>query len=54
MAAEKCIAFNWQGVAEKLQFLQKKLEGGEYSILGEIRKTVLELAAPPQLVCHFS
>jgi alpha-glucan,water dikinase len=39
-----------KGVAEKIQTLQKKLEEGEYSFLGQIRKTVLELAAPPQLV----
>ncbi|KAM7484206.1 hypothetical protein LguiA_000215 [Lonicera macranthoides] len=39
-----------QGVAKKVQLLQKKLGRGEYSILGEIRKTVLELAAPPKLV----
>ncbi|KAA8533188.1 hypothetical protein F0562_033279 [Nyssa sinensis] len=37
-------------VAEKLQFLKKKLGGGDFSALEEIRKTVLELAAPPQLV----
>uniref|UniRef100_A0A5B6YGN2 alpha-glucan, water dikinase n=1 Tax=Davidia involucrata TaxID=16924 RepID=A0A5B6YGN2_DAVIN len=39
-----------KGVAENLQFLKKKLGGGDFSALGEIRKTVLELAAPPQLV----
>ncbi|CAK9158146.1 unnamed protein product [Ilex paraguariensis] len=39
-----------QVVAERLQFLKNKLGGGEFSVLGEIRKTVLELAAPPQLV----
>ncbi|KAI8528222.1 hypothetical protein RHMOL_Rhmol12G0133800 [Rhododendron molle] len=38
-----------QKVAEKLQFLKKKLEG-DVSALGEIRKTVLELVAPSQLV----
>lgn len=39
-----------QGVAEKVQLLQKKLGEGEFSILQEIRKTILALAAPPQLV----
>ncbi|KAK9276289.1 hypothetical protein L1049_005820 [Liquidambar formosana] len=39
-----------KAVAEKLQILKKKLGGGELSALGEIRKTVLNLAAPPQLV----
>ncbi|KAK2977472.1 hypothetical protein RJ640_016100 [Escallonia rubra] len=39
-----------QGVAKKVQLLQKKLGEGESSVLREIRKTVLELAAPPQLV----
>ncbi|XP_031122009.1 alpha-glucan water dikinase, chloroplastic-like isoform X1 [Ipomoea triloba] len=39
-----------QGVATKLQVLKKRLSEGEFSILGEIRKTVLELSAPSQLV----
>ncbi|KAA8529608.1 hypothetical protein F0562_034292 [Nyssa sinensis] len=39
-----------QGVAEKLQFLKKNLGQGDFGALREIRKTVLELAAPPQLV----
>nr|AOQ26246.1 GWD1 [Actinidia deliciosa] len=39
-----------QGVAKKLQFLKEKLGKGDFSALGEIRKTVLELAAPSQLV----
>ncbi|XVF85026.1 hypothetical protein PTKIN_Ptkin17bG0085500 [Pterospermum kingtungense] len=37
-------------VNEKLQILKKKLGGGDFGILGEIRQTVLELAAPPQFV----
>ncbi|XP_026422390.1 alpha-glucan water dikinase, chloroplastic-like [Papaver somniferum] len=37
-------------VAEKLQSLKKRLGNGETETLGEIRKTVLGLAAPPQLV----
>ncbi|XP_010248573.1 PREDICTED: alpha-glucan water dikinase, chloroplastic isoform X2 [Nelumbo nucifera] len=36
-------------VADTLQTLKKRL-GGDFSILGEIRKTVLQLSAPPQLV----
>lgn len=39
-----------KGVAERVQLLKKKLGEGEFNVLGEIRKTVLELAAPPQLV----
>ncbi|KAI8021988.1 hypothetical protein LOK49_LG03G00270 [Camellia lanceoleosa] len=39
-----------QGVTEKLQLLKKKLAEGDFSALGEIRKTVLELAAPSMLV----
>lgn len=39
-----------QGVDKKLQLLKKKLGEGEFSALGEIRETVLQLAAPPQLV----
>ncbi|KAF8378257.1 hypothetical protein HHK36_029596 [Tetracentron sinense] len=38
-----------QAVADKLSTLKKKL-GGEFSTPSEIRKTVLQLAAPPQLV----
>ncbi|XVE74996.1 hypothetical protein DITRI_Ditri12bG0062300 [Diplodiscus trichospermus] len=37
-------------VDEKLQILKKKLGGGDFGGLGEIRQTVLQLAAPPQLV----
>ncbi|KZV25491.1 alpha-glucan water dikinase, chloroplastic [Dorcoceras hygrometricum] len=37
-------------VATKLQVLMTKLDGGDFSALGEIRDTVLELSAPPQLV----
>ncbi|KAL3630994.1 hypothetical protein CASFOL_023978 [Castilleja foliolosa] len=39
-----------QGVAKKLQVLKRELDGGDVSALGEIRNTVLELTAPPQLV----
>ncbi|KAL0336115.1 UNVERIFIED_CONTAM: Alpha-glucan water dikinase, chloroplastic [Sesamum radiatum] len=39
-----------QDVAKRLEVLKKKLEEGNFSALGEIRSTVLELSAPPQLV----
>ncbi|KAL8519122.1 hypothetical protein ACS0TY_010167 [Phlomoides rotata] len=39
-----------QIVANKLQVLKTKLDDGDISALGEIRNTVLELSAPPQLV----
>ncbi|XP_057774579.1 alpha-glucan water dikinase, chloroplastic isoform X2 [Salvia miltiorrhiza] len=39
-----------QVVAEKLLVLKKKLYEGDFSCLGEIRNTVLELSAPPQLI----
>ncbi|XP_043724760.1 alpha-glucan water dikinase, chloroplastic-like isoform X2 [Telopea speciosissima] len=39
-----------QAVAETLQFLKKRLAEGEFSALGEIRRAVLQLAVPPQLV----
>ncbi|THG07079.1 hypothetical protein TEA_023732 [Camellia sinensis var. sinensis] len=39
-----------QKVAEKLQLLKKKLGEGDVSALKELRKTVLELSAPSQLV----
>lgn len=39
-----------QGVADNLQVLKKRLGGGEFDALGEIRKTVLKLEAPTQLV----
>ncbi|KAL6983727.1 alpha-glucan, water dikinase [Sarracenia purpurea var. burkii] len=39
-----------KGVAQKLQLLKKKLGEGDFSILREIRQTVLELAAPSPLV----
>ncbi|KVH97811.1 ATP-grasp fold, subdomain 1, partial [Cynara cardunculus var. scolymus] len=39
-----------QGVSEKLEILNKQLGDGGSDVLGEIRKTVLDLAAPPQLV----
>lgn len=38
-----------QAVAKQLENLKKKL-GGDFSVLGEIRKTVLQLVAPPPLV----
>lgn len=41
-----------QEVAEKLEILKKKLKEEEYSALKEIRETVLQLAAPSQLVCY--
>ncbi|KAK9021676.1 hypothetical protein V6N11_011655 [Hibiscus sabdariffa] len=39
-----------QGVLEKLQILKKKLGEEDFDALGEIRKTVLQLAPPPELV----
>ncbi|KAJ4974404.1 hypothetical protein NE237_007578 [Protea cynaroides] len=39
-----------QAVADTLQSLKKQLGEGEFSALGEIRRAVLQLAAPPQLV----
>ncbi|XP_044491919.1 alpha-glucan water dikinase, chloroplastic isoform X2 [Mangifera indica] len=39
-----------QAVAKKLLVLKKKLGEDEYSALREIRETVLQLEAPPQLV----
>ncbi|XP_060213985.1 alpha-glucan water dikinase, chloroplastic [Lycium barbarum] len=39
-----------QGVAKELQILTNKLSEGEFSALGEIRRTVLDLSAPAQLV----
>ncbi|CAM8982027.1 unnamed protein product [Rhodiola kirilowii] len=39
-----------QAVADKLQTLKEKLGHGEFSALVEIRKTVLQLSAPPQLI----
>ncbi|KAM0009136.1 putative alpha-glucan, water dikinase [Helianthus debilis subsp. tardiflorus] len=38
------------GVSEKLQILKKQLEADGSVVLGEIRKTVLDLSAPSQLV----
>lgn len=40
----------FQIVANKLQVLKTKLDDGDVSALAEIRNTVLELSAPPQLV----
>lgn len=40
----------WQAVSEKLQVLKKSLDEGDQDALGEIRKTVLGLVAPPELV----
>ena len=42
----------WQAVSEKLQVLKKSLDEGDQGALGEIRKTVLGLVAPAELVCH--
>ncbi|KAK6160209.1 hypothetical protein DH2020_003590 [Rehmannia glutinosa] len=39
-----------EAVAKKLQVLKRELDEGNFSALGEIRNTVLELSAPPQLV----
>ncbi|KAK1425887.1 hypothetical protein QVD17_21249 [Tagetes erecta] len=39
-----------QGVSEKLHILKKQLEAEGSDVLGEIRKMVLDLSAPPQLV----
>ncbi|GAU21380.1 hypothetical protein TSUD_189680 [Trifolium subterraneum] len=39
-----------QAVAEKINILKKKLTEGDFSVLKEIRETVLELNAPPKLV----
>ncbi|XP_059633696.1 alpha-glucan water dikinase, chloroplastic isoform X2 [Cornus florida] len=48
---EKVLSYDSnQGVAKKLQLLKTKLGKEDFSALKEIRKTVLELAAPPQLV----
>lgn len=44
------VSKNSQGVVNKLQILTKKLSEGEFSALSEIRRTVLELSAPAQLV----
>ncbi|KAI3795961.1 hypothetical protein L1987_38622 [Smallanthus sonchifolius] len=38
------------GRSEKLQILKKQLDAEGSDVLGEIRKTVLDLSAPPQLV----
>ncbi|XP_052731324.1 alpha-glucan water dikinase, chloroplastic isoform X3 [Vigna angularis] len=39
-----------QAVAERVNILKKKLIEGDFSVLKEIRETVLELNAPPPLV----
>lgn len=44
---------NQQAVAEKIDVLKKKLTEGDFSALKEIRETVLQLNAPPKLVCSF-
>ena len=44
--------FMWQAVSEKLQVLKKSLDEGDQGALGEIRKTVLGLVAPSELVSH--
>ncbi|XVE92371.1 hypothetical protein REPUB_Repub01dG0091600 [Reevesia pubescens] len=48
---EKVLADNVnKEVDEKLQILKKRLGEGDFDALGEIRQTVLQLAAPPQLM----
>ncbi|KAL0327281.1 UNVERIFIED_CONTAM: Alpha-glucan water dikinase, chloroplastic [Sesamum angustifolium] len=42
-----------QVVADNLQILKRKLHDGDFCALGEIRSTVLELSAPPQLIFFF-
>lgn len=44
----------WQAVSEKLQVLKKSLDEGDQGALGEIRKTLLGLVAPVELVCHIA
>ncbi|KAI5679233.1 hypothetical protein M9H77_10183 [Catharanthus roseus] len=39
-----------QKVAVKLEALKKKLHDGDFQALGEIRRTVLDLLAPPELI----
>lgn len=39
-----------QAVAEKIDILKKKLTEGDFSVLKEIRETVLQLNAPPKLI----
>ncbi|XP_006841018.2 alpha-glucan water dikinase, chloroplastic isoform X1 [Amborella trichopoda] len=39
-----------KNVAEKIEVLKKRLQGGEFSALHDIRETVLQLTASPQLV----
>ena len=39
-----------QAVADNIQMLKQNLGGGDFDALGEIRRTVLQLAAPSQLV----
>ncbi|KAJ7953577.1 alpha-glucan water dikinase, chloroplastic [Quillaja saponaria] len=39
-----------QAVAEQLEILKKRLVDGDFSVLGKIRETVLQLKAPSELV----
>ncbi|KAG6654998.1 alpha-glucan water dikinase, chloroplastic isoform X2 [Carya illinoinensis] len=39
-----------QAVSQKLELLKRKLGGGEFGVLRQIRETVLQLAAPTKLV----
>ncbi|KAL3501155.1 hypothetical protein ACH5RR_035604 [Cinchona calisaya] len=39
-----------QQVAAKLEDLKKRLNGGDFNVLGEIRRTLLDLLAPSQLI----
>ncbi|KAF6150286.1 hypothetical protein GIB67_033985 [Kingdonia uniflora] len=39
-----------QVIADTIQSLKQRLGGEDFGILGQIRKTVLQLSAPPQLV----
>lgn len=41
-------------MAEKVNVLKRKLTEGDFSALKDIRETVLQLNAPPQLVCCLS
>ena len=45
-----CSFFLWQEVAQNIEKLKNRLAQDDFSALGEIRKAVLNLAAPTQLV----
>ena len=42
--------FLWQEVAQNIEKLKNRLAQDDFSALGEIRKAVLNLAAPTELV----